>query len=124
MYIVPVSSYSIVMWPHITKIDFFLLLPFLPLPIGNTVATYLNSIGFIRFSTILPLCWVVGYIVLLAPGGLGVREGMLTLTLSEFLSPEIALTIAIIQRVWFILVEGFNFLTSFLIKPEKHKSMT
>lgn len=86
--------------------------------------TPLNSIGFIRFSTILPLCWVVGYIVLLAPGGLGVREGMLTLTLSEFLSPEIALTIAIIQRVWFILVEGFNFLTSLLIKPERHKSIT
>ncbi|MCD6161389.1 MAG: hypothetical protein J7K40_03125 [candidate division Zixibacteria bacterium] len=84
----------------------------------------LESISFIHFSTILPLCWVVGYIALFAPGGIGVREGMLVLTLSEFLAPEIALTIAIIQRIWFIIVEGISFLTAYMIKSDAGKNTT
>jgi uncharacterized membrane protein YbhN (UPF0104 family) len=78
--------------------------------------TSLESVNIFKFSTILPLCWVVGYIILLTPGGIGVREGMLVITLGEFLTPEVALVVAILQRIWFILVEGINVLISFAIQ--------
>lgn len=80
----------------------------------NSIAP-LESVNIIKFSTILPLCWVVGYIILFMPGGIGVREGMLVITLGEFLSPEVALVVAILQRIWFIIVEGINVLISFAI---------
>ncbi|MCP4583506.1 MAG: flippase-like domain-containing protein [candidate division Zixibacteria bacterium] len=79
------------------------------------------EINFIHFMPILPMCWVVGYIMLFAPGGIGIREGMLTLTLSEFMSPEIALTIALAQRIWTLGVEGLNFLHSMMIKSDTMK---
>ena len=67
---------------------------------------------------------VVGYIMLFAPGGIGVREGMLTLTLSEFMSPEVALVIAIAQRIWTLAVEGMNFAHGMLIKSDAKQNKT
>jgi len=82
--------------------------------------TSLESINIIQFFTILPLCWVVGYIMIFAPGGIGVREGMLVIILGEFLPAEIALVIAVFQRIWFSIVEGINIVISFAI-PAKIK---
>ncbi len=79
------------------------------------------DINFWRFSPILPMCWVVGYVMLFAPGGIGVREGMLTLTLSEYMSPEVALVIALAQRIWTLLVEGLNFGQAMMIKSDAKK---
>jgi uncharacterized membrane protein YbhN (UPF0104 family) len=70
--------------------------------------TPIGSINLIKFATILPLCWVIGYLVLMAPGGLGVREAMLVVMLGEFLPHEVALAAAVIQRIWFTFVEGIN----------------
>jgi hypothetical protein len=80
----------------------------------------LPSVNLIKFATILPLCWVIGYIILLAPGGLGVREAMLVVMLGEFLPKEVALAIAVIQRLWFTAVEGINVLMALAI-PAKTK---
>jgi len=82
------------------------------------------EINFLHFSPILPMCWVVGYVMLFAPGGIGVREGMLTLTLSEFMSPEVALVIAIAQRIWTLVVEGLLFTQSMMIKSDAKQSKT
>jgi len=68
-----------------------------------------------KFAAILPLSWTIGYIALFAPGGFGVREGMLVLLLGEMLPPEIALAIAVVQRLWFLLVEGANALIALAI---------
>lgn len=81
----------------------------------------IGSVNLIKFATIIPLCWVIGYIVLLAPGGLGVREAMLVVMLSEFLPKEVALAIAIIQRVWFTVVEGINVLLALAIPANTKK---
>jgi len=80
--------------------------------------TQLESVSIIHFFTILPLCWVVGYIMIFAPGGIGVREGMLIVILSEFLPSEVALVIALSQRIWFTLIEGINILISLLISSK------
>ena len=77
--------------------------------------TPVESMNFIHFLTILPTCWIIGYIMLFAPGGIGVREGMLVLVLSEYIAPEIALVIAISQRLWFMIIEGINTLIALLL---------
>jgi len=82
--------------------------------------TSLESVNIFQFFTILPLCWVVGYIMIFAPGGIGVREGMLVIILGEFLPAEVALVIAVTQRIWFTIVEGINIIISFAI-PAKVK---
>lgn len=73
----------------------------------NSIAST-RDYNIVQFFTIMPLCWVVGYIMIFAPGGIGIREGMLVLILSEFLPPEVALVIAVLQRLWFIIVEALN----------------
>jgi len=82
--------------------------------------TSLEGVNTIQFLTIMPLCWIVGYIMIFAPGGIGVREGMLVLLLGEILPHEIALVIALSQRVWFTIIEGVCVATAFpILKKSK-----
>lgn len=50
------------------------------------------------------LAWVVGFLVVPAPGGLGVREAVFVATATS-LSPGMAAAVAIVSRVLFILVD-------------------
>lgn len=86
--------------------------------------TSIESINIIHFFTIMPTCWIVGYIMLFVPGGIGVREGMLVLVLSEYLPAEIALVIAISQRIWFIIIEGINAIIAMLMSSKITKETT
>jgi len=45
---------------------------------------------------------------------------MLVIILGEFLPAEVALVIAVTQRIWFTIVEGINIIISFAI-PAKVK---
>jgi len=45
------------------------------------------------------LAWVVGFLVLYVPSGLGVREGALAFLLSPFISPSLAALVALLVRV-------------------------
>lgn len=51
------------------------------------------------------LAYVFGYLVILVPGGLGVREGILVLTLTLILPLSIATAAALLSRVFFTMVE-------------------
>lgn len=51
------------------------------------------------------MAWVVGFLVFLTPGGLGVREGALTLLLSAILPSPIATLIALLARIGWSLTE-------------------
>lgn len=84
--------------------------------------TTVESINIFKFLTIFPFSWVIGYLVLIAPGGLGVREGIITAMLAEFVLPEVALVIALLQRIWFIIVEIINFAISMLIPLENNET--
>lgn len=50
------------------------------------------------------VAWVVGFIALPVPGGIGVREATFV-TLATSMSPPIAATVAVIARVIFVLVD-------------------
>ena len=60
---------------------------------------------------VFPLSVTLGLIAVIVPGGLGVREGIITLGLTTFGVPiELATTIAIAARLWFTSGEVFIFL--------------
>ena len=49
--------------------------------------------------------WVIGFLSFLTPGGLGVREGLLSLLLSSYMPAPQATLIALICRVWMLSAE-------------------
>jgi hypothetical protein len=53
-----------------------------------------------------PIAFVLGFLSLLTPGGLGVREGILFLLLSPIIGGDNAIVIAIAMRLWELALEG------------------
>ena len=51
--------------------------------------------------------WLIGVVTLFAPGGIGVREGVLGLLLSKILPLGTALLVAVLSRLWLISLEIF-----------------
>jgi glycosyltransferase 2 family protein len=49
--------------------------------------------------------YAVGFLALVTPAGLGVREGVLTLALAQAMPPGAALAVALLSRLWMMLVE-------------------
>lgn len=49
--------------------------------------------------------YLVGFLALFAPGGLGVREGMLTVILAPYLPVGLAVAVAVVSRFWMTVVE-------------------
>jgi uncharacterized membrane protein YbhN (UPF0104 family) len=64
-----------------------------------------------------PLSVTLGVLAFIVPGGLGVREGIMTGFLSILGMPvEIAATISVIARLWFITGEIFMFLSAIVLR--------
>lgn len=58
------------------------------------------------------LASAVSMLVVFAPGGLGVREGIQALLLSAIMPAPIALVIVVVTRLWSVAVDGLFFLTA------------
>jgi len=58
------------------------------------------------------LAWMTGFVNILTPAGLGVREGIITFFLSMYLATSVAVIVALVTRVWSTLVDVSFFLTS------------
>jgi uncharacterized membrane protein YbhN (UPF0104 family) len=57
----------------------------------------------IVFATVLS--WVVGFLVVPAPGGIGVREAVFVAAATSLSSPGVAAAVAVVARVVFIMVD-------------------
>lgn len=69
-----------------------------------------------------PLAATFAIIAIIAPGGLGVREGILTFSLIALgLDKTSAITIATASRLWFLLGECFIFVLSLILNKKKHE---
>ena len=55
----------------------------------------------------MSLSWLVGYFVVLSPGGLGIREGMMLFMLNGVVNTQTALLFPILSRLMYLLVEAF-----------------
>ena len=49
--------------------------------------------------------YLLGFLALFAPGGLGVREGVLLVLVSPYVPAGLAATIAVVARVWMTIIE-------------------
>jgi uncharacterized membrane protein YbhN (UPF0104 family) len=76
--------------------SFYLFLHALtPLPLASIPAlTGVNALSFLA-----------GYLVVFAPGGIGVRESAMTLLLTSLLPPGVAAVFAVASRLWSIVAE-------------------
>lgn len=61
------------------------------------------------------LSWVVGFLAFFVPGGLGVRESVLTVSLGSILANPISVLLSLISRVWITLYEVIFALIAFRI---------
>jgi uncharacterized membrane protein YbhN (UPF0104 family) len=49
--------------------------------------------------------YAIGFLALITPAGLGVREGVLTVALAQIMPVGAALAVALLSRLWMMLVE-------------------
>jgi len=71
----------------------------------------------ILVSFIFPLSISLGLIAIIIPGGLGIREGLIVVGLASFGIPlELATTISIAARLWFISGEVFIFILALMLE--------
>ncbi len=61
---------------------------------------------------IYALAWITGFLSFLAPAGLGVREGLMTLLLSFYMPLSLAVVVALVARIWSTVAEVLAFFVS------------
>ena len=71
--------------------------------INSTYTLSINKAPIV--AGIFSISWVIGFLSFLTPGGIGVREGVLTFLLSYQMPVAMAVFIAILSRVWLTIAE-------------------
>jgi len=71
-----------------------------------------NNPGLFYSIIVFAASWTIGFLSLISPSGIGVRESVMIALLSPFLSPTEASIVAISSRIWFT---GIELLLSALI---------
>lgn len=57
---------------------------------------------------VYPLAYIAGYLALITPGGVGVRESVVVILLKSQYSSEVASLVALASLVWFVAAEMIN----------------
>jgi len=115
---------------HISYVQLLQLsIYFLGLWIAQIIGFYflINAIYPIALSKIFNLAaaytlsWMTGFVVIFAPGGLGVREGMMSLLLSPIFHTPLAIAISFIARVWITVFEIIIFFVGLVVKKAANR---
>jgi glycosyltransferase 2 family protein len=86
---------------------------------------FINSIIVFSFNNYFystgafALSGLIGFLAIFAPAGLGVREGVLILTLSYIIPSAVASIIAITSRIWITIADIIIFLAIFILSKLK-----
>jgi uncharacterized membrane protein/uncharacterized membrane protein YbhN (UPF0104 family)/dienelactone hydrolase len=116
--------------PDFSPVDnFYLLLISIPTFFFFGLATYFSMISIININlyyvaeyiSIFILSLLIGYLSIITPMGLGVREGMITYGLSRFINNSLAATVAIFGRIVFIFSELIFLLFVFIFYKSRNK---
>lgn len=65
--------------------------------------------------------WICGFLSFLTPGGLGIREGLLAILLTNYIPGPHATSIALLCRIWMLLAEIMLAGIAFFLKAEIQK---
>jgi uncharacterized membrane protein YbhN (UPF0104 family) len=76
------------------------------------------NLHWMEAAAIFSLSWCAGFVVLVAPAGLGIRETVLAILLSSFIPRADALAVALLARLWWIAGETVWIVTSLVLKGE------
>lgn len=71
-----------------------------------SVAPQLRQLTWLQAASIFALAWCAGFVVILAPAGLGVREAALSALLVAYIPLSEALSVALMARLWWTLGEA------------------
>ena len=84
----------------------------------------INLVTGIKFTGIYTISWLIGYLSLLTPGGLGIREGVQVYLLNMFIPLPVSIIISLSCRIWLTIGEFTIALISFFLimkKTENHR---
>jgi len=70
---------------------------------------------------IMPAAYLVGYLMLLSPGGWGIREGAMVLFLKEFMPQYLAITASVLSRLLFTVFEVVFFVIALRLSWSKNQ---
>lgn len=112
--------------------DFLKVLPFYFISIFSYSLGFLffmNSVGVnnLEFSYmfIFPLAMTIGVVAIIVPGGLGVREMVISTLLIELsISIDVSNYVSVASRLWFLLAEIFIFLLGFSLNTFSKTRLT
>lgn len=74
------------------------------------------------FTSCFAFAWIVGFLSFLTPGGLGVREGLLGLLLTNYMSAPQATLIALLCRVWMLSAEVILAAVAFFLSTYSNRT--
>jgi hypothetical protein len=66
-----------------------------------------SALSWLEASSIFGLAWCAGFVVVIVPAGIGVRESALAFLLTNVMPVGAALSLAILARLVWVLAEGF-----------------
>ena len=78
---------------------------------GLAFFLFVNSIHRVSWGKLVPItgtfaiAWIIGFLSFITPGGLGVREGALSVLLANYMPAPMAIVVALLSRIWFIAAE-------------------
>jgi uncharacterized membrane protein YbhN (UPF0104 family) len=92
---------------------------FLGISFGFVIPGFSTNTLFLSIS-IYVFGWIVGYLAIFAPGGIGIRETVLVWMLGGIIEPDLAIVFSSVHRFVFIIVEillgGISVGLGFLMK--------
>jgi len=73
-----------------------------------------SALSWFEASSIFGLAWCAGFVVVIVPAGIGVRESALAFLLANVMPVGAALSLALLARLVWVLAEGFWILVSMI----------
>jgi len=103
------------------KLSWFNLLLWIMWTLGfYFFANSVNAAFSLDMAFVFPISVVYGVLAIIMPGGIGVRESIITAYLTiAGMDLEVATTISVASRLWFMMGEGFIFLLSTYLSYSK-----
>jgi uncharacterized membrane protein YbhN (UPF0104 family) len=95
----PILSLSVLGWQALSWLGCVAQALLLPIAVGAELGQGLSTVG------IFILAPIAGFLAMVAPGGLGVREAVLSFALSPVLGPSRALLVALLARCAYVASE-------------------
>ena len=86
---------------------------------ASGVSTRVTSMTWFQAASIFALAWCAGFVIVIAPAGLGIRETVLSALLVAYMPLGDALSVALIARLWWTLAEAVFIFFSVLNGPPK-----